>query len=173
VESFKAPTEEELSHDFLWRIHEHAPERGMIQVFNRSHYEDVLITRVKGWCDDALALKRFEAINDFEKLLQLHNNTLVFKFYLHISYDEQHQRLQERLEDPHKHWKYNKKDFEERELWDQYMRMYEDVFLNCSAIPWTIVPADQNWIKEYTIARTLVERLKALDMKYPQLPEER
>jgi PPK2 family polyphosphate:nucleotide phosphotransferase len=173
VQSFKAPTEEELSHDFLWRIHEHAPERGMIQVFNRSHYEDVLITRVKGWCDDALALKRFEAINDFEKLLQLHNNTLVFKFYLHISYDEQHQRLQERLEDPHKHWKYNKKDFEERELWDQYMHMYEDVFLNCSAIPWTIVPADQNWIKEYTIARTLVERLKALDMKYPQLPEER
>jgi PPK2 family polyphosphate:nucleotide phosphotransferase len=172
VHSFKAPTEREKAQDFLWRVHQHAPSKGMIQIFNRSHYEDVLITRVKGWCDDQMAMQRFEAINDFEKLLQLHNNTLIFKFYLHISFEEQHERLQERLEDPRKHWKYNKADFEERELWDQYMRMYEDIFLNCNAVPWTIVPADQNWMKEYTIAKTLVDYLKGLDMKYPQLPRE-
>jgi polyphosphate kinase 2 (PPK2 family) len=100
VQSFKAPTEEELSHDFLWRIHEHAPEKGMIQIFNRSHYEDVLITRVHGWCDDATATRRFDAINDFEELLSLHNNTQILKFYLHISREEQAERLGERIKIP-------------------------------------------------------------------------
>lgn len=172
VHSFKAPTERELSQDFLWRIHHHTPPKGMIQIFNRSHYEDVLVPRVKGWCDEPTALQRFEAINDFEKLLQRHNATSIFKFYLHISYEEQHERLQERLENPTKHWKYNQKDFEERELWDQYMLLYEDIFQHCNAVPWTIVPADQNWVKEYTIAKALVEHLRGLDMKFPQLPEE-
>lgn len=172
VHSFKVPTERELSQDFLWRIHQHAPPRGMIQIFNRSHYEDVLVTRVKGWCNDECAHKRFEAINEFEKLLQQHNHTSIFKFYLHISYEEQHERLMERLEDPRKHWKYNKGDFEERALWDQYMQMYEDVFKHCDRVPWTIVPADQNWVKEYIIAKTLVEHLRTLDMKFPQLPKE-
>src|SRR5688572_1831034 len=97
VQSFKTPTEEEQAHDFLWRVHQHAPAKGMIQVFNRSHYEDVLITRVKGWCDDATAAKRFQAINHFETLLQQHNNTVVLKFYLHLSQEEQSERLQERL----------------------------------------------------------------------------
>ena len=172
VQSFKVPTEEEKGHDFLWRIHQHAPLKGMIQIFNRSQYEDVLVPRVKGWIDDTVAQERFDAINDFERLLQLHNSTHIFKFYLHISHEEQEERLNERLEDPTKHWKYNKKDFEERKYWDQYMQKYEDVFENCSAVPWTIVPADQNWYKEYTIAKTLVTYLKTLDLHYPQLKEE-
>lgn len=167
VESFKAPTEKELAHDFLWRIHQHTPEKGMIQIFNRSHYEDVLITRLHGWCNDALAEQRFAAINDFEELLALHNSTQILKFYLHISHEEQKARLQERLEDPTKLWKYNPDDEKEAKLWDQYMEMYEDVFVNCNTTPWVIVPADQNWYKEYLIAKTLIETLKELDMKYP------
>jgi PPK2 family polyphosphate:nucleotide phosphotransferase len=169
VTSFKTPTEEELKHDFLWRVHQHAPAKGMIAVFNRSHYEDVLITRVHQWCDDATAEKRFDAINNFEELLVLHNNTSVFKFYLHISREEQQERFKERLEDPTKSYKYNANDLKEAELWSEYMQVYEDVFENCNAVPWTIVPADQNWYKEFTIAKTLVSGLKDLKMKYPQL----
>lgn len=171
VTSFKTPTEEELKHDFLWRIHPHAPAKGMIAVFNRSQYEDVLITRVHGWCDDATAEMRFDAINNFEKLLVLHNSTLIFKFYLHVSEGEQQERFKERMEDPTKFYKYNKNDFKEAALRNQYLRMYEDVFENCSIVPWTIVPADQNWYKEYIIAKNLVEGLKGLDMKYPQLKQ--
>jgi PPK2 family polyphosphate:nucleotide phosphotransferase len=169
VTSFKTPTEEELKHDFLWRVHQHAPAKGMIGVFNRSHYEDVLITRVHKWCDDATAEKRFDAINDFEELLAVHNSTQIFKFYLHISREEQQQRFKERMEDPSKYYKYSEADFKEAEKWDQYMQMYEDVFENCNAVPWTIVPSDQNWYKEYIIAKMLVNGLKELDMKYPQL----
>lgn len=169
VTSFKTPTEEELKHDFLWRVHQHAPSKGMIAVFNRSHYEDVLITRVHKWCDDATAEKRFDAINDFEELLTLHNSTSIFKFYLHISPEEQKERFKERMEDPQKQYKYSEKDFEEAEKWDSYMNMYEDVFENCNAIPWTIVPADQNWYKEYIIAKTMVKGLKDMNMQYPQL----
>ena len=132
VKSYKAPTPEELSHDFLWRIHHHAPAKGMIQVFNRSHYEDILVTRVHKWCDDKTAKKRMKAINDFEQLLQEHNNTHILKFYLHISPEEQHERLTERMKDPAKMWKYNEKDFEEAKLWDIYMQMYEDCFNNCN-----------------------------------------
>jgi PPK2 family polyphosphate:nucleotide phosphotransferase len=172
VTSFKVPTEEELKHDFLWRIHRHAPEKGMIQIFNRSQYEDVLVTRVHGWCDDETANKRFEAINHFEQLLTVHNNTMVFKFYLHISPEEQQARFKERLEDPRKMWKYNKRDFEEAAMWEKYMKVYEDVFQNCNVLPWTIVPADQNWYKEYVIAKEVVEALTKLDMKYPQIKEE-
>lgn len=169
VVSFKVPTEEERSHDFLWRIHLHAPSKGMIQIFNRSHYEDVLVTRVHGWCDDATAEKRFSAINHFEELLLLHNSTQVLKFYLHISQEEQAERLKERTEDPTKEWKYNVKDKDEAKLWDKYQKMYEDVFANCNTTPWIIVPADQNWYKEYLITKTLVDTLKGLDMKYPDL----
>ena len=167
VKSYKAPTPEELSHDFLWRIHHHAPAKGMIQVFNRSHYEDILITRVHQWCDDETAKKRMKAINDFEELLQEHNNTHILKFYLHISPGEQHERLSERMKDPAKMWKYNEKDFEEAKLWDTYMKMYEDCFNNCNNPEWTVVPADQNWYKEYIIATQLLGVLKGLDMKFP------
>lgn len=171
VQSFKVPTEEELAHDFLWRIHQHAPAKGTIQIFNRSHYEDVLVTRVHGWCDDATAVKRFDAINDFEALLSQHNATQIHKFYLHISEEEQGERLKEREEDPTKRWKYNAKDKEERKLWSRYMEMYEEVFLHCNVVPWTIVPADQNWYKEYVIAKVLVDSLKGLNMEYPGLQE--
>jgi PPK2 family polyphosphate:nucleotide phosphotransferase len=167
VKSYKAPTSEELSHDFLWRIHQHTPAKGMIQVFNRSHYEDILVTRVHKWCDDKTAAKRMKAINDFEALLQIHNNTHILKFYLHVSPEEQQERLSERMKDPTKMWKYNDRDFEEAKLWDIYMNMYQDCFDNCNNPPWTIVPADQNWYKEYIIASQLHGLLKGLDMQYP------
>ncbi|MDZ4793228.1 MAG: PPK2 family polyphosphate kinase [Bacteroidota bacterium] len=169
VQSFKAPTAEELSHDFLWRIHRHAPAKGMIQIFNRSHYEDILVTRVHKWYDDETARKRMNAINDFEQLLEVHNNTHILKFYLHISPEEQLERLGERMKDPAKMWKYNEKDFEESKLWDIYMQMYEDCFNNCNKPEWTIVPADQNWYKEYVIATKLQELLQGLKMQFPGL----
>ncbi|HLK29558.1 MAG TPA: PPK2 family polyphosphate kinase [Puia sp.] len=169
VKSFKVPTAEELSHDFLWRIHAHAPAKGSIQIFNRSHYEDILVTRVHKWCDDKLAKKRMNAINDFEKLLTDHNDTTILKFYLHVSPEEQQSRLDERIKDPTKQWKYNENDFAEAKLWDEYMKMYEDCFENCNEIPWTIVPSDQNWYKEYIIATKVRDALKSFDMQFPGL----
>ena len=169
VKSYKVPTAEELSHDFLWRIHEHTPSKGMIQIYNRSHYEDILVTRVHKWCDDKTAKKRMAAINDFEKLLTEHNNTTILKFYLHISQEEQLQRLNERIKDPTKQWKYNDSDFKESALWDDYMKMYEDCFENCSQIPWIIVPSDQNWYKEYVIASKLKATLDGFKMQFPGL----
>jgi len=167
VRSYKAPTPEEAAHDFLWRIHHYAPQKGMIQVFNRSHYEDILVTRVHKWCDDRTALQRMKAINNFEELLQEHNATQILKFYLHISPEEQQKRLSERIKDPAKMWKYNEKDFEEAKLWDIYMQMYEECFNNCKIPEWNIVPSDQNWYKEYIIAVTLRDKLKSMDMQYP------
>ncbi|HEX2534406.1 MAG TPA: PPK2 family polyphosphate kinase [Chitinophagaceae bacterium] len=172
VHSFKVPTAEEQAHDFLWRVHARVPARGMVQVFNRSHYEDVLVTRVNSWCDDATAHRRFAAINAFEALLEEEGNTRILKFYLHISPEEQRLRLQERLEDPTKHWKHHPGDWKVAEQWPAYRRMYADVFTHCNRVPWTVVPADQNWYKEYLVARAVVDTLKGLDMKYPGLPQE-
>jgi PPK2 family polyphosphate:nucleotide phosphotransferase len=172
VTSFKAPTAEELSHDFLWRIHRHVPAKGMIQIFNRSQYEDILITRVKKWCDDETAFKRMQAINEFETLIQEHNGTSILKFYLHISREEQQQRLSERVQDPRKHWKYNENDLKEAKLWPEYMRMYEDCFEHCNRVPWTIIPADQNWYKEYLVASAVCNLLNKLGMQYPTLKNE-
>ncbi|MCW3462787.1 PPK2 family polyphosphate kinase [Chitinophaga nivalis] len=169
VHSFKAPTQEESDHDFLWRVHMHAPAKGMIQVFNRSHYEDILIQRVHKWIDDKVASRRMQAINDFEKLLVQHNNTHIIKCYLHVSQEAQQQRLTERTEDPRKMWKYNENDLIEAKLWDQYMDAYEDAFRYCNDVPWLIVPADNNWYKEYVVALTLRDTLKSLKMKYPRL----
>jgi PPK2 family polyphosphate:nucleotide phosphotransferase len=169
VHSFKAPSTLEQSHDFLWRVHSVAPPKGMIQIFNRSHYEDVLITRVHRLCTDEVAKKRMKAINDFEQLLMQHNNTHILKFYLHVSPEEQQKRLQERIHLPNKQWKYNERDFEEAKLWSQYMKMYEDVFRTCSQPPWTITPSDQNWYKEYIIAGQLRDKLVDLKMQYPGL----
>jgi len=171
VKSFKTPTDEELSHDFLWRIHPYAPPTGTIQIFNRSHYEDILITRVHGECDDNLAKKRMKAINNWENLISVHNNTTVLKFYLHISYKEQQERLAERMVNPAKMWKYNADDENESKLWDSYMKVYEDCFENCNDIPWAIVPSDQNWYKEYIIARKVLETLSSLNMKYPGIKQ--
>jgi PPK2 family polyphosphate:nucleotide phosphotransferase len=169
VKNYKAPTPEELGHDFLWRIHQYAPAKGMIQIFNRSHYEDILITRVHKWCNDKTARKRMKAINDWEELLTEHNNTHILKYYLHVSPKEQQLRLQERIKDPAKMWKYNASDLDEAKLWDVYMKMYEDCFENCNIVPWIIVPSDQNWYKEYTIASTLRDTLAGLKMQYPGL----
>ena len=169
VSSFKVPTEEEMKHDFLWRIHKMAPEKGMIRIFNRSHYEDILVTRVHKWVDDDMAKKRMKAINDFEELLQQHNNTQILKFYLHVSEEEQKLRLEERLKDPAKQWKYNEKDFAEAKLRSEYAKAYEDCFKHCNVIPWTVVPSDQNWYKEYVVAKKLRDTLKSLDMRYPGL----
>lgn len=169
VKPFKVPTAEEYDHDFLWRIHQHSPGKGMIQVFNRSHYEDVLVTRVHNMIDDATARKRMKAINDFERLLTEHNNTTVLKFYLHISKEEQQARLTERMQVPQKMWKYNERDFEEAKLWDNYMKCYENVFAACSDVPWNIVPSDQNWYKSYIVAKVLRDTMKGFKMKYPGL----
>ena len=167
--SFKAPTDEELSHDFLWRIHKNVPAKGMIQIFNRSQYEDVLITRVHKWIDDETAHRRMKEINNFESLLQESGNTVILKFYLHISKDEQKGRLNERLTDKRKNWKSNSNDFKEAELWDEYMKAYEDCLEHCNDPKWIIVPADQNWHKEYVIASATVEALSKLNLKYPTL----
>ena len=167
VKSYKAPTAEELSHDFLWRIHAHTPPKGMIQIFNRSQYEDILITRVHKIIDDKTAKSRMKNINDFEKLLSEQNNTTVLKFYLHISPEEQKARLQERIKNPAKQWKYNEQDFVEAKFWDDYMKMYEDCFEFCNDTPWTIVPSDQNWYKEFIIATTVKDTLKKFDMQFP------
>ncbi len=169
VHSFKVPTEKELSHDFLWRIHHHAPQKGMIAVFNRSQYEDILVTRVHKWCDDNTAKKRMKAINDFEQLLNEHNQTAVLKFYLHVSQEKQLERLNERIKDPSKQWKYNANDFSESSLWKEYQAAYEDCFENCNKIPWVIVPADQNWYKEYLMVKTILETLKSFNMQFPGL----
>jgi len=172
VSSWKKPTDEEFSHDFLWRIHKSTPAKGTIQIFNRSHYEDVLIQRVHHWIDEARVKKRYGFINSFEQLLEI-NGTSVLKFYLHISKERQMERLDERKTDPTKMWKYNQKDYEEREYWDDYMKAYNSVFEYCSPdIPWTIVPSDQNWVKEYIISKKLVDTLEGFEMKYPGLSEE-
>ncbi len=167
VNSFKEPTNDELAHDFLWRIHNRVPARGMIHIFNRSHYEDVLVTRVHGLTDDDTARKRMHAINDFERLLTQHNDTHILKFYLHVSHKEQLERLEERISKPQKMWKYSPEDIKESKLWDTYMKYYEDVFAHCSDIPWHIIPADQNWYKSYLVAKALHKTLTSLNMKYP------
>ena len=167
VTSFKAPDQKELAQDFLWRLHAHAPTKGMIKIFNRSQYEDVLITRVHKWINDEVAEQRMKAINDFEELLQRHNNTTILKFYLHISREEQTQRMKERTDNPQKFWKYNPNDEKEAVLWPDYMKAYEDCFRHCNAIPWIIVPSDQNWYKEYLVANEILKTLKGFNLQYP------
>ncbi|MBK8442455.1 MAG: polyphosphate kinase [Sphingobacteriales bacterium] len=168
VQSFKRPTDIEMAHDFLWRVHQVVPAKGYIGIFNRSHYEDVLVQRVHKWVDMDTVRRRFEHINHFEQLLE-DNGTKVLKFYMHISKDEQLKRLQERLDKPEKRWKHNEGDWKEREFWSDYMEAYEDVFEHCSpALPWYIVPSDDNWYKEFTVLKTVVETLRTMDLAYPQ-----
>jgi len=166
--SFKKPTEEEFGHDFLWRVHKQAPEKGFIKIFNRSQYEDILIQRVHKWISEEHVEKRMNAINAFEELLAFDNNTVVLKFFLNISFDQQTIELQQRLDEPSKYWKHNDNDWKEREHWEDYMRCYEDV-LNKSSIPWTVVPVDQRWYRDYVIAKKMVEALESLNMKFPEL----
>jgi PPK2 family polyphosphate:nucleotide phosphotransferase len=168
VSAFKKPTEEEFAHDFLWRIHKVAPEKGMIGIFNRSHYEDILIQRVHKWIDDKRVEQRMNAINAFEELLAFDNDTHIFKFYLHISYKEQEKQLLERMKDPEKFWKHNPGDWEERKLWDHYMEAYEYA-INNSSIPWYICPVDHRWYRDYFIAKTLVDALEKLHIELQPL----
>ncbi|MEI6817037.1 MAG: PPK2 family polyphosphate kinase [Bacteroidota bacterium] len=168
VHSFKDPTELDMSHDFLWRVHQFAPAKGMMEIFNRSHYEDILVPTVHKLLPKEDIKKRYDYINSFEQLLT-DSGTIIFKFFLHISKEEQAERFQERKTNPEKEWKYQPEDMNESKFWDDYMKVYEDIFEHCSpAIPWTIVPADQNWYRNYFIAKTLVEKLKSLNMKYPE-----
>ncbi len=168
VKAFKAPTDEELHYDFLWRIHKEVPSKGEITIFNRSHYEDVLVPKVENFIDEKTISDRYKHINNFEKLLT-DNNTLLLKFYLNISQEVQFERLTERKTNPEKFWKHNDGDWETSKKWDKYMKAYEDVFKYCNEPKWTIVPADQNWYKEYIVAETLVKKLKGLDLRYPKL----
>lgn len=166
VYSFKKPTSEEFAHDFLWRIHQRAPRKGYIQVFNRSHYEDVLIQRVHRWIDEDRIEKRFAAINAFEELLQFDNGTIILKCFLHLDRDRQLEKLQERLDKPSKQWKHNPADWDEHARWDQYMTCYEDM-LNRSHIPWKVIPSNKEWYRNFLVARHLHDVLCELD---PQLP---
>jgi PPK2 family polyphosphate:nucleotide phosphotransferase len=169
MKSWKAPTNEELAHDFLWRIHQHVPAKGMIYIHNRSHYEDILITRVHQWIDDKTALQRIQAIQTFENLLSEHNNTTILKFYLHISREEQLIRLKERIESLEKMWKYNENDFNEAKLWNSYMKQYELAINACNQPKWNVVPADQNWYKNYLVATKVLATMQSFKMKYPGL----
>lgn len=167
VTSFKVPTKEEASHDFLWRVHKEAPAKGMIKIFNRSHYEEVLVTRAHNTMDDKTAKRCMRAINDFERLLRMHNNTIILKFYLHVSAEEQAERLKERMENPAKMWKYNAGDKVESALRDEYIKYYEEIFDYCHETDWHIIPADQNWYKAHLVAKTVRDALEELDMKWP------
>ena len=164
--SFKKPTEEEFSHDFLWRCHKIVPAKGHIHLFIRSHYEDILIQRVHNWIDDVKVAKRMTAINNFEDLIKFDNKTTVLKFYMHISLEKQEEKLQERIDLPEINWKHNPSDWEERKLWSKYMEAYEYA-INESCIPWHIIPVDQRWYRDYCIAKVVLEELKSLDPKLP------
>ena len=171
--SFKAPTEEELRHDFLWRIHRAVPGRGTIGVFNRSHYEDVLVVRVRRLVPEAVWRPRYEQINLFERIL-VENGTVIVKFVLHISREEQRERLLARLDDPEKHWKFNAGDLAERELWEAYTEAYREMLERTSTAvaPWYVVPADGKRIRDVLVARTLVETLERMDPQWPGPPPE-
>lgn len=167
--SFGKPSEEEMSHDFLWRIHRRAPAKGYLQVFIRSHYEDVLIQRVHQWIDEDRVNARMAAINAWEQLLQADNGTTILKFYLHISPEKQAEKLQARMSNPQEHWKHNAADWKEREHWSKYMAAYEDV-LNRSVVPWHIIPADQKWYRDFQVAEIVLRTLSSLDLHLPTLP---
>ncbi len=169
VTSFKQPSQEELAHDFLWRIHRAVPRMGEIGIFNRSHYEDVLIVRVHGLVDKAVWSKRYEQINAFERYLT-DCGVHVIKFYLHISKTEQLKRFKARIDDPTKFWKIDPADFKERKYWDEYMRAYEDVLNRCStaAAPWYVVPADHKWFRNLVVSQILVETMESFGMDYPK-----
>lgn len=170
VTSFKAPSSEELAHDFLWRIHKETPRKGMIGIFNRSHYEDVLIVRVKKFVPEQVWSKRYSQINHFEQVLS-ESGTKIVKFYLHIDKDQQKRRFQERLNDPEKHWKFNPDDLADRELWDDYQKAFEDVFFKCSTdyAPWYVIPANNKSYRNVLIAQVLIELLESMELRYPSI----
>ncbi len=169
VYGFKVPSAEEAAHDFLWRIHLAAPRRGQVAIFNRSHYEDVLISRVHNLVPKKAWSKRYDLINDFEKSL-VDNGTHILKFYLHISKDEQLRRFKQRIDDPTRHWKISESDYTERECWDDYTTAFEDALSRCSTehAPWFVIPGDHKWFRNLAVSQIVVETLEALKMKFPQ-----
>ncbi|MCI0712571.1 MAG: polyphosphate kinase 2 family protein [Chloroflexi bacterium] len=169
VTSFKAPTSEELAHDFLWRIHAHTPAKGYISVFNRNHYEDVLVVRVDKLAPELVWRERYDHINNFEKFLY-DSGTRILKFYLHIDKDEQKERFQKRLDDPEKHWKFDIADMRKREQWDEYMKAYEDMLSKCNTeyAPWHIVPANRKWYRNLVVMQAIVETMRDMDLHYPE-----
>jgi PPK2 family polyphosphate:nucleotide phosphotransferase len=168
VTSFKEPTPQEQAHDYLWRIHKAAPARGMIGIFNRSHYESVLVERVKNLVPREVWSARYDSINSFEKLLA-DEGTTILKFFLHISWEEQKHRMEARLNDPHKNWKFSPSDLKERKRWDSYMQAYEDALRKCStkSAPWYIVPADHKWYRNWVVSDTIVRAIRELKLSYP------
>ncbi|HMZ56102.1 MAG TPA: polyphosphate kinase 2 family protein, partial [Nitrospira sp.] len=172
VASFKAPSEKELEQDFLWRIHQEVPPKGYIGIFNRSQYEDVLITRVHGLVSKKVVTQRFNQINEFEELL-VENGTAIIKLFLHISKDEQKERLTERIRDPEKRWKFSEGDVEERKMWDDYMTAFEDVMAATSTerAPWYIVPANRKWYRNLVVAELVVHALTAMKLTTPPAPK--
>jgi len=173
VAGFKAPTETELAHDFLWRVHQVIPRRGMIGIFNRSHYEDVLVARVRHLVPRPVWRERYRQINDFEQML-VENRVVVLKFFLHISKDEQRKQFLERLTDPSKNWKFRAGDLEDRSLWGAYTRAYRDAIRKCSTshAPWYVVPSDNNAARNYLVTRVINRALAALKPEYPRAAED-
>ncbi len=169
VTSFKGPSESELAHDFLWRIHKAVPAAGMIGIFNRSHYEDVLVVRVEKLAPKKIWEARFEQINQFERMLA-ETGTTILKFYLHISKEEQAERFQARLDDPKKNWKFSLADLEKRKKWDDYMAVFEDALNRCSTdwAPWYVIPSDQKWYRNLAIARIIVHTIRELKPDFPK-----
>ena len=172
VTSFKQPTHLEAAHDFLWRTHAHVPRRGMIGIFNRSHYEDVLVVRVHDLVPKSVWSKRYEQINRFEEMLADEGTTIV-KFFLHISKDEQKARLQSRLDNAKKHWKFDPNDLKERAHWAEYQVAYEDALRKCSTAdaPWYVVPSNHKWFRNWVISDTIVRTMRKMDLKYPPAPK--
>ena len=168
VSSFKTPSHDEASHDFLWRIHKAVPPRGDIGIFNRSQYEDVLVVRVHNLVPKSVWSRRYDEINDFEKMLA-RNGVKILKFFLHISRDEQRKRFQARIDDPDRRWKISPDDFKERKYWDDYTVAYEEVLKRCSTqfAPWFVIPANKKWFRNLAVSRIIVETLEALHMKFP------
>jgi PPK2 family polyphosphate:nucleotide phosphotransferase len=172
VASFKAPSDKELRYDFLWRVHQEVPPKGYIGIFNRSHYEDVLITHVHGWVSDKVVRQRLEQINEFEEMLA-ENGTTLLKLFLHISKDEQKERLTERIRDPEKRWKFSEGDLEERKLWEEYMKAFEGVLAatSTSYAPWHVIPANRKWYRNLVVAQLVVDKLKAMKLSTPPAPK--
>lgn len=171
--SFKAPSSEELAHDYLWRVHQQVPRAGELVIFNRSHYEDVLIVKVHQWIDDKESKQRYQQIRDFEKLL-VETGTTIIKCFLHISPEEQKVRFEERLNDPTKVWKFNPNDLKERAMWDDYMRAYEKAMEETSTeeAPWYVIPADSKTNRNLLISHILLQTLQSMDLQYPLKPAE-
>ena len=169
VFGFKQPSKAELAHDFLWRAHERTPGKGEVVIFNRSHYEDVLAVRVRALVPKSIWSRRFEQINDFERMLS-ETGTTILKFYLHVSKDEQHKRLADRLKDPSKNWKFAQSDIDDRALWKDYRQAYEDVLAKCSTewAPWFVIPADHKWYRNLVVARIIAKTLADMAPKIPR-----